>query len=237
MKRSGYIALFVLLIVFSLSFIVLAQPSPETTNPEADVSQIQGLVTQIPINEQGEIDPGTVIGLKSKAEVRIQAINTWLATNASWLKAILGMVPEISWLFAINLYIWLFCLVYLFLNGTVFGVIIQNKNYARLAGGVLFVILIVTKIAYNLSILITNLLDIIWNKIIPYGILATVILIVILIVILVVIAVYFPQAMVIINKWLVERKHQKKIKGGEEAAGELKETAKGIEEGRKIGKS
>lgn len=235
MKKSLFIFIFCLITITLFSF-TLAQPSPETTNPGADVSQVQNLVTQIPINEQGEIDKGAVIGWKSKAEVRIDAINAWLKTNASWLKAILGMVPEISWLFAINLYIWLFCLVYLFLNGTVFSVIIQNKNYSRLAGGVLFVILVATKIIYNLSVLITSLLDIIWNKVIPYGILATVILIIVIIIVLVIIAVFFPQAMAAIGKWMANRQVQKKIKEGEEAAEELKATAEGIEEGRKMGK-
>lgn len=232
MKRSVYsIAALVFLLLIANAG---AQFSPENTESGGDVSKIEGIVTQIPINEQGEVDNGTLIGWKSKAELRIDAINSWLETNATWLSAILGMVPEISWLFAINLYIWLFCLVYLFINGTVFGVIIQNKNYARLAGGVLFVILIATKIIYNSAVLITNLLDIIWNKILPYGIMIAIILMIIITIVLVVIAIYFPQAMVAISKWLEERKHKKKIKEGEEAAGELKETVKGIEEGKRM---
>ena len=237
MKRSVYlplIACLVCLFLLCLIAVAHAQISPENPDALGDKEKIENLTGNIPINEQGEIDKGKFTVWKTQAELRIEKINLWLETNASWLKAAFGMTPEISWLFAINLYIWLFCLVYLFINGTIFGVFIENKNYARILGGVVFVVLIAFKIIYKFAVILLDIFDIIWNKILPLGIIAAVIAMIIIVVIFIVIAIYFPQVLVYVDKWLEERKHKKKIKEGEQAAGRIKATAKGIEEGRKI---
>jgi len=102
-----------LLCIFLLffSFYVTAQ---ETAVPfgEQDVEDIQNTINQIPINEQGKIDPEKLANYTSKAEQRIAEINKWLDKNTSWLKIIFGMKPEISWIFFLNLFLIVVFLVY-----------------------------------------------------------------------------------------------------------------------------
>lgn len=90
----------ILLIILTIGFIslVLAQT---VDNPTAGLeSATGGTLTQEGINTDNINQ--TAQQYKSKAEMRIDAINKWLDDNASWLDWIFGMTPGVSWLFAIN---------------------------------------------------------------------------------------------------------------------------------------
>ena len=97
--------LIILFFLFSLISFVPAQDEPTTPVGDEDIEKIQRAVDYIPLDpETGGVDEEKLQLGKSKAEERIDAINAWLDENASWLRLVFGMVPEISWLFGINLY-------------------------------------------------------------------------------------------------------------------------------------
>src|SRR3989344_5190993 len=103
MKRDVFIFLLAVLLV---NFVVAIDP-PETGIGVEDKEAIEGAIDKIPIDPStGEIDFNNTIG-KTKAEERIERINSWLSDNASWMDIVLGMKPEVSWVFLINLYFWL----------------------------------------------------------------------------------------------------------------------------------
>ena len=146
MKKSVTLLLiFLLLFSFSISFI----SAQDTNQPDAPVSdeeinKVQQGVDVVPLDpETGELDKDKLNLGKSKAEKRIEAINNWTKENASWLKWVFGMVPEISWLFAIN-----FLLLLTFFNGLVLHsedvFVFLSKGVSKLVGIGVFALLIAT---------------------------------------------------------------------------------------------
>lgn len=153
MKRGIVLFLGILLILnLVVVYADLLNPNPTDENPAGgDVEAIQNLTNQIPIDsETGGVDKGKINDFKSKAEYRIDAINLWLENNASWLKIVFGMVPEISWLFTINFFIILFFLTSLVLNGDTLWTFLSEST-AKLFGLVVFIILLVTKAFFALA--------------------------------------------------------------------------------------
>ena len=147
MKKVG--VLFVLLL-FSVSFVIASDmPSAPGGIGGDDMGDIQGAVDQIPIDPNtGGLDQDKIDEQKSKAEERIDAINLWLDDNAYWLKWVFGIVPEVSWLFAIN-----FLLILTFFNGLFMNaehtLVVFPKNIARIIGGAIFAFLLITKFILN----------------------------------------------------------------------------------------
>ena len=95
------------------------------------------------------------------------------------------MTPAISWLFAINLYVWLFFFTVLVMNGDEFFLYITNKVGAYASGAALFAILLVTSVYVNIAWFLVKFFDLIINKVIPYGTIAFVVAVVILIVLMI----------------------------------------------------
>jgi hypothetical protein len=132
MKKLGvlFISLILALGFFSL---VLAQ---SVDSPTAGLENATGgLVDQEGIHT----DNVDLTGYKSKAEMRIEAINQWFDNNAPWLKLIFGMVPEISWLFAIDILLILEGIVVLILNADFFLTKGMQSTIARIIGAIIFI--------------------------------------------------------------------------------------------------
>ena len=193
-----------------LSVLVLAANDPSTGIYGEDVEEIQGAVDNYtPINEDGEFDPSKFNNTISKAEERINEINGWLEENASWLNLVFGMTPEISWIFALNLYFWLLFLLIFAINADVFKFFIPKNAHAHLAGLCVFVGLLVLKFYLILARGVFNLADLIWNTILPVGMVVAIIALIIIIIVLVVIGIYAPEVLVkiaeAVAKWRLKR--------------------------------
>ncbi len=158
-------------------------------NLEKGLEDVEGIID----------DPGSILK-KTKAEERIEKINLWFENNASWLKLAFGMVPEISWVFAFNLYFWLLFLIILVLNQNFLSSFL-SEGKARIAGVAIFIILVFTKIILNMA----SFLHLRVKFIYEYGWIG----ILILIVILVVLAIFFPKAFFYIGKIIGKSKEEK----------------------------
>jgi len=222
MKKVGALFIFAILFISFLSSVI----AEEMPDPTAGLKDSTGGILDEEGLHTGNINT-TISPYKSKAEERIDAINNWLENNASWFKIVFGMVPELSWLFAIVLYFWLLFFVNLVLNGNIFGIIISNKNYARIAGAALFVILIVTKLIYSLGKGIYTFTDFTYNKLLPVGIVAAIVGIIIIIIVLIVLAIFAPQVLLAIKKWLDERRERKRKEEQETNQEALKKLVEG----------
>ena len=201
MKKIG-VLLFVFLVISLFSFAFAQDDMPSAPGGE-DMEAIQGAVDQIPI-EDGEIDKEKVSGFKSKAEERIEKINLWLKENAPWLEIVFGMVPEISWLFAINFYFMLLFLVILVLNNNLFSFFVSEK-LGMFAGLGVYLILLITKVYFNLANVVLKLFTWFWN----WGWIIALILCIIVGIIFVVLLIYAPQVLLMIKKWIDAKKEAK----------------------------
>lgn len=156
---------FVLLSVVLVSF-VFAENGDGPPDIPVDEDIIKGVETvqeTVPLDESGQFDPSKLEGPKSLAEARIEGINSWLDENVAWLKFIFRMKPEISWLFAINLYIMLFFLVSLVLEGHTLWLFIQKKSMAQVFGLIVYVILLVTNLFLAMAKFFHSLITTWWG--------------------------------------------------------------------------
>jgi len=110
MKKEVSMFIFVLLLVSSIN-IVIAEDTTTLAGVQ-DAEDIQNLVGQIPVTDDGNIDPDKLANYTSKAEQRIAEINKFL-DKVSWLKYVFGIPPAISILFLINILIIIVFLVYI----------------------------------------------------------------------------------------------------------------------------
>jgi len=132
MKKTLVFAVFILLTVSFLTQIISAQNEPSgTPNLEGDVKKIQDITTQIPFNDQGGIDNGTFVKWKSKAEERIDEINTWVGPISNIL---FGQKLALDWVFVWAVILWLI-LIELVANPLKMAL---NMNYwlSLVAGGI-----------------------------------------------------------------------------------------------------
>jgi len=231
----------VLLLVISMFVFVVAMDEPSTGIGGEDVENIQGAIDNYtPLDESGKVNLSKYKPFKTKAEERIDAINLWLEENASWLKIVFGMVPSITWLFAFNLYLLLFFFLMLVLNGDVFGLGIFDKKldlilfegtWGNIVGAVIFVILDVTKLIANLATFAYNSWYVIWNYVLPWGIVVAVIIAILLVIIFVVLLIYAPHVLVMIKKKMEAGKEKKAA--AKEAVNRkvLEKTVEGITDG------
>jgi len=170
-KGVWFISILPALILFS--FISLhaqtdsdSPPGPPDMPSDTDINKIQGVTDQIPLNEQGEFDPNKLP--LSKAEQRVQAINEWLDNNASWLKWIFGMTPEISFLFGINFLIILFFINFLFLNSdyNIIAILPFSSSVSKILGIFLLILIIIGKVTVKIATFFDGLVGIWWIKVI-----------------------------------------------------------------------
>ncbi|MGK0209376.1 MAG: hypothetical protein ACI83O_000653 [Patescibacteria group bacterium] len=193
------------------------------TNPNSPIDanqqkfeNIQENIDKIPIDDQGNIDQDKVDQgfqlAKTKAELRIQAINTWLQTNASWLRFIFKIVPEISWLFFINLYLLIVGIVYLILNAQrtwafigafETGDYFDTESKMRIFGSLVFLIAWALNLFITLSQIIVNSIAFFWQTVLPYTIIVAVLLVIVFSIIILAVAWLGPGWIVAIMNFLV----------------------------------
>jgi len=165
MKKSALLILVLLMISF-FSFASAELEDPTVSEFQQDAQQIQDIVEQVPITEEGEFDESKLNLTKSKAEERIDKINLWLEENASWLKVLFGMVPEVSWLFAINFLLILAFIAY-FRNILVFFSFFSEK-VATLIGIVLAAFAVLVKIPVSIARFLVGLFSQWWVQLIIF---------------------------------------------------------------------
>ncbi|MBU2576365.1 MAG: hypothetical protein KKF50_01450 [Nanoarchaeota archaeon] len=228
MKSKFLIGL--LLVSLMLSVVIVAD-APDLGIDGADVENLEETIdTYSPLNDEGEFEPEKYKPFVSKAEQRIDNINLWLEDNASWLSAIFGMVPALSWLFAINLYLILLFLVILVFNGNaildifeVLGAKVDlmffETHWSNVFGFGVFATLLVTKVFVLLAKFLLDLLGILWNYILPWGLAIAVIIIVLIVIGGFAGIVVCRQILIAIGQAIKKRKEKKraeKTKGNEE---------------------
>ncbi len=225
-----------LLVVSMLAFVVAVEPS--TGIGAGDVEQIGELQEKFsPLDESGKVNFSKYKPFGNRAAERIDAINLWLGENASWLKVVFGMVPSITLLFAINLYLWLLLFMILVLNGNILDFGVSDKKFdfgffegtwGNILGAVVFVILLATKIIANLAIVVLNLLGVIWNYVIPLGIVLVILAFILAIVIFVLLLIYAPGLLSWLYKIITAKKEKKDKDEEVHNRAVLKATVKGI---------
>ena len=178
----------IILLLLSLSIFVSSQNAPGLPTDDGDYQKIKNVTDKIPIGDDGNVN-WTKLRLnqtKSKAEQRIDEINSWLNENAFWLSLVFGLVPSLSWLFAVNLYLWLLFFLAIVINTPkeIGGQDSSAVNKLRIMGFALFAILVVTGAIRNLSKGIVHLLDLFINVILPTAFWAMVIATIVLAIIM-----------------------------------------------------
>jgi len=213
--------LFVLLLVVSMLTLVIAEDMPSTGIGVGDAEKIQKAIDDYsPLNESGKIDYDKYKPFKSKAEERIDKINEWLVSNASWMKVIFGMVPSISWLFAINFYILLFFIVTLIFNAEGFFGMFESLNqkidllffevsWVKLLGFAVFLLLLISKVFVKLANFVFDTIEIFWNYVLPGGLAAAVIAMVLVAIVFILLLIFAPKILIAIKKWFDERRKKK----------------------------
>ncbi len=203
MKRVGLLILFLLAIdMFSFAY---AQDTPG--NLLTDPKEIADVVEDI--SGKGVLNSSTGQFVKSNAEERIDDVNDWLDKNASWLSFLFRAQPAVSMLFAVNIYLILFFLALFVFNATTTWFFISDEKISLLFGSALFVILLVTNLYVNLAQLLTNLLTIIWEEVLPAGIWGALIAIIIVIVALFLFSESIVIVFKLIGKYWSDRKKAK----------------------------
>ena len=117
-RKIGVIILLALLVV-SFGLVVAEElnvPGGADGSGVDRVNQLQGNFS--PVGDDGKLNLSKYKPFKSKAEERIENINLWIKDNASWLSVVFGMVPEVSFYFAVALFVWLFGFMTLILNSS-----------------------------------------------------------------------------------------------------------------------
>ena len=121
MKKTGFIfisafALILLISVFFLNFI-LAQDNTPLNSPvsEQDVANIQNIVANVPINEQGQIDTTKLNDYQSTLEKNL----AFMVTYGKFMKYVAGMEFDFTGMFAFVFFLWIFYLASFFtiING------------------------------------------------------------------------------------------------------------------------
>lgn len=237
MKKVYGVLIFLLILNFSIV-------SAETNNwtDEESLGELESTIEEYsPLDEYGDIDLDKYKPVVSDAEIKIDKINLWLEENALWLKVIFGMVPSISWLFAINLWIFIFAFIVLVMHGnttfTIFeflgkkiDLIFFEITLKNVLGLIIFGLLLISKVFVNISIFLAGLMNIFWNYILPGGIVVAVIIATLIVTMFVFLLIYAPQVLVKIKEKIDERKKKKEAKKesiNREALGEIVQGALG----------
>ncbi len=201
MKKFSILFVFILLSLSLFSF-VLAETEDGPPTPgvrDKDVENIQGFAKNYtPLDDSGKFNSTKFNPQISKAEERIKSINLWLSDNASWLAIVFGMVPEISLLFATNIYVLLLFFVALVLNGNIFGIGLEILNkkidlaffetsLANILGLAIFILLDITKLIFKISNAIYNTGYLVFE----YGWIAGILFLIVLLIVII----FFPRVL------------------------------------------
>ncbi len=193
----------IMILIMSFVFFVSAQSSQNLSSIPGDAQQVQKAIkTYSPLNDSGKVDFEKYQPFKTGADKRIDNINLWIAQNTPWLRFIFGMIPKISVLFAIDLYLILFFLLSLVINNIFKSVISEGK--ARIIGAGLFIIILAIKLPFGISGAIVHIFDVF---ILPFGMFAIIVAVVIFVLLLI----YAPEVLFVIEK-VIEKKMEDRAK-------------------------
>ena len=227
-----------LLLSLFLSSFVYSAPEPSVNNTE--VEHIQEAVDKIPLDNSGDIDSeklnSSVFFFSTKAQERINEINVWLTENVSWLSFIFGIPPEISWLFFWILLTMLFALTHLVFNGVHNMVFIDDERFRLPLGSAIFIVLLALRVYYCVGSIITNIMDIFWNAILPWGIFIAIILIIVFGILLILLLLFLPKVGVALIRaiFLLFGKKTATNKGDARLARKEKKLDKDLEKGEEV---
>lgn len=162
---------------------VVEDNKPTTSVTEKDVEKLQGIIGQLPFEESGETNFSKYKPFVSKAEERIDGINTWLDDNAGWMRYIFYMRPQVSILFTLNVYFILLFLLVLVLNAEGLWFFIETESRARIFGGAVFVVFAAAGLYVGLAHVANNFISYVWEVLVPTGFWMAMIAMVILLVV------------------------------------------------------
>ena len=183
--------LFLLVANFAL---VVAEDAPTTSVGEEDVEKLQEIIGQLPFDEDGETNFSKYKPFRTRAEERIEAINTWLDDNAGWMRYIFQMRPQVSVLFALNLYFILFFFLIFFLNAKGLWFFIESEIRARIFGAAIFVAFAAIGLYAGLAHVVNNFMIYIWTILVDTAIWMAIIAMIIFVVLLIF---FYPAAMAV----------------------------------------
>lgn len=163
MKKIGTILVLFLLSISFISFISAQNDIQEGTEKVGEATG--GLLSEEGINipEQEELKE-KFVPWKSKAEQRIEKVDQWLDDNMSWLRWIFGMKPEISWAFAINLFLILFLINFLIFN--IREILPLSDTTSLIIGICTLVVIMILKLTVTLAKWTDSILRNWWFKLI-----------------------------------------------------------------------
>ncbi len=187
MKKICLVMLF--LIIANLAFIS-AVDSPNAGVGEGDVEELKGIIDQLPFDDSGKADFNKYKPFRTRAEERIDKINTWLDDNVGWMRYLFHMRPQVSILFALNLYFILFFFLILVLNAKALWFFVQSGGRATLFGAGTFVIFAALGLYAGLASIANNFAFWIWYILFD----VTLWLAIIAMVIFLVLLIFAPQA-------------------------------------------
>jgi ABC-type multidrug transport system fused ATPase/permease subunit len=154
--------LFLLSLILVSTLVISSSSEPSLNLPGSgdDAEDIKEKVEKINIiDDDGKIDYGKFDPYKTKAEERIEKINSWLDNNVGWLRFIFHMKPEISWLFFIEVFIILWFFAAFVMNADGLWFFIEDKTKSQVFGLGLFAILLIARLYYGLALLIYTWLN------------------------------------------------------------------------------
>ena len=224
-----------LIFLLAMSFVI-SMSSPDVAIGGEDVENINNIVNDYsPLDDSGNVDVEKYRPIVTKAEERIDKINLWLEENATWLKAVFGMVPSISWLFAVNIFVMLLAFSVLVRTGDLLGfsgrkidLLLFEVSLGKIFGFVIFVTLLALKILVDAATTLNMLVGIFWNYILPWGFVVAVAIAVVAVILLIGMLFYAPKILIGIKKGLDERNEKEKKERENLNLKVLDEVTKGI---------
>ena len=222
--------LVVLLLVVSMFAFVVAEDAPTVAVGEEDVVELQGIIDQLPFEEGGETNFSKYKPFYTRAEIRIDAINEYLDENAGWMRYLFHMRPQISLLFALNLYFILFFFLIFFLNAKGLWFFIESEAKARIFGGAMFVGFAAIGLYVGLAYVVNNFILYIWYILVDTAAWMAVIAMVIMVFLLIF---FYPAAMAIVRGVIAYRKLKRERKEAIEHAASSEAVNKLVEQATK----
>jgi len=198
--------LVVLLLIVSMFAFVVAEDAPAVAVGEGDVAELQGIIDQLPFEEGGETNFSKYKPFYTRAEIRIDAINEYLDENAGWMRYLFHMRPQISLLFALNLYFILFFFLIFFLNAKGLWFFIESETKARIFGGAMFVGFAAIGLYVGLAYVVNNFILYIWYVLVDTAVWMAVIAMVIAVILLIVAFFTGGAAFAWISRYLVVKR-------------------------------
>ena len=93
--------------------------------------------------------------------------------------------------------------------GKKIDLILFEVTLRNILGFVILVLLLISKVFVSLAVFLTNLIDVFWNYILPWGLVIAIIIAILVGVVFISLPVYASQVLKGIKKWAAERKEKR----------------------------